>query len=93
MTLQWLKERLKEEGVTLYSEQVNGIKKKWGNCVFCHIPIKSSSKEKIISSAKEKNVFILHSDGTINTEVKPKEKFFFGLYVWYDPEPNLILAY
>lgn len=93
MTLQWLKERLKEEGVKLYSEQIKGIKDKFGESVFCHMPIKCSNKENILAAIGGKNFFILHGNGKIDSKVKIAEKNFFGIYVWYDPDPNLLLAF
>lgn len=94
MTLQWLKERLKEEErVKLYSEQIKGIQAKFGEDVFCHMPIKCSNKENILSAIGEKNFFLLHGNGKIDSNIKPNENNFFGIYVWYDPEPNLLLAF
>lgn len=93
MTLTTLKQRLKEDsGLKLYSEQVNGLKKKFGDKIICHDPIKST-REKIISAAKHENFFILHANGSINKSCQDKENFFYGVYVWYDHNPNIILAY
>ena len=93
MTLKWLKEYLKENSRhKLYSEQIEGIKKKYGENVNCLTPI-SSSKELIADSAKERDFVLLHSNGKIDKIYNENESNF-GLYTWTDTVcTNLILAY